>query len=419
MSLKTAHSDAPRAYFDARAGSYWWRLDSGRFLPLDTSQTKLQFRKLGLQKDSFDQTGLNDLERALAIAQIERYVDYAAPLAGHKAGMFTTAAGLRVLCTVDSAPIFAEKMVTVHLDRFLGELLGDQVPRLLAWLKVARESLLAGDFKPGQLLALAGPSNCGKSLLQALITEWLGGRSARPYRYMVGETQFNGDLAQAEHLLLEDDNASTDIRTRRNFGARIKEFTVVKDMSIHAKGKQALTLPTFRRLSLSCNDEPENLSILPPMDVSLLDKVMLLKCSPAKLSEDRAKNWQRLAGELPGLAYQLAKWRIPEDMACPRFGVSAYQHPALLSMLMDLSPEARLLSLIDEVIFAKADGAPWTGSAEQLEKELRSSPFCFAVERLLYFSTACGVYLERLRKTDRVDYRTLQGRKVWTILAAK
>ena len=89
---------------------------------------------------------------------------------------------------------------------------------------------------------LAGPRDCGKSLLQSLLTILFGGRSAKPYRYMTGETSFNADLFGAEHLVIEDEQPNTDIRARRNFGAQIKEFTSNPMQSCHGKFREAVGL---------------------------------------------------------------------------------------------------------------------------------------------------------------------------------
>ena len=35
-----------------------------------------------------------------------------------------------------------------------------------------------------------------------------GGRAARPYQFMSGLTSFNSDLFEAEHLMIEDEQAS-------------------------------------------------------------------------------------------------------------------------------------------------------------------------------------------------------------------
>lgn len=418
---------APLLFYDLQRGAYWRELPvMRRYVPLDQASARLHLREAGLSKEEHD-GALNQIDKALFVCQTERAVDYAGPIAGHRKGLFQTGGGLRVLVTAEPPAVFDkptdESDPATLLDFFERLLGGAQTVRLLCWLKVAAESLRKGDFRPGQMLLLAGPSGCGKSLLQAIVTEFLGGRSAKPYRYMIGETAFNGELAAAEHLVIEDENASTDIRSRRKFGTAIKEMCVNRELSIHGKGKQAISLPTFRRMTCSVNDEPENLMICPPLDASIEDKIMLFRCSPdaAPSGEDRKCNWDRFCAEIPGLRQHVAKLRIPAKMRCSRYGVASYHHPELLEVLSDVSPEARLLGLIDEILFSQACRKDWredwSGSAEQLERDLRSSPFAANVDRLLYFSTAAGVYLGRLKAQhpDRFAMIRTANRREWTI----
>ncbi len=408
---------APILYFD-RTGDYWLEVRPGNFLPLTSKDCKLHLRVAGLSKEEFVGP-LNQLERAFYVAQLERSLDYSGPLAGHPVGPFTTTDGRRVLVTSGPRFIAAKEGDTEHLNRLCAELLGtEQTEFLFCWLKCARDSMLRQDFRPGQLLALAGPSGCGKSLLQAIIGEWLGGRTAKPYRYMIGETAFNGDLAGAEHWCIEDENSSTDIRQRRKFGASIKEAVVNKEISVHAKGRQAVTLPTFRRTTLSVNDEPENLSILPPLDASLADKLMLFRCERANIGADRLATWAQLTGELPALAFELDRFKIRKELKDSRYGVKAFHNPELVECLTSLSPEQRLLNLIDDVVFEKEEDLPFVGSTEQLEKALRSSQFSFSVDKLLNYSSACGVYLGRLaaRLPGRFSKEKKRSGAVWRIL---
>lgn len=422
------HTDppAPTIYFDANSSNYWMELVPGRFTELAEKDVKRHLMLKGIHVNLKDDIGLTEGGRIFAQCQVRRCCEYAGPLAGHKVGSFKTSDGRLVLVTSPSTPIEPKRGPCDRLERFLGELLGDeQSVFFLAWLKVGYESQIDGDFKPGQLLALFGKSGCGKSLLQSLITEFFGGRSAKPYSFMIGDTKFNSDLAKAEHLMIEDENASHDIRSRRKFGTSIKEFTVNKEMRIHGKGLEAITLPTFKRLTSSGNSEAENLMILPPMDDSILDKIILFKCGPTTLSNDRKKNWKQLAGELPQLAHHLLQMKIPKAMQDARFGVRAYHNPELMEILNAVSPEHRLLSLIDEILWTgKPDAAEIDQhrlTAEQLEQKLRNSTFGFAVEKLLYFSSACGVYLARLasKYPDRFEQRKTQGKTVWLIQRPK
>ncbi len=412
----------PEFYFDAMGSGYWLKLPSSRFLNLGASDIKLHLRHAGYDDGKVD-FGLNPVEFVMYKSQIEKSVSYAGPLGGHRIGKFSTSSGETILITQQPRPdVFERPKVKPapcpFIETFLNELLGpEQMQFCLYWLKLAVQSLRDGEFKPGQLVALAGPSQCGKSFFHFFVTELLGGRSAKAHQYMMGKTPFNRDLAEVEHLVIEDEQSSTNTATRREFGNAIKQMTVNVEFRIHGKGKQAITLPNFRRVTLSVNDEPENLAILPPLDNSIIDKIMLFKCRVAtNLSNDYKKNRERLRKELPAFVAQLDAFQIPKKFADNRFGVKAYLNPELVNALSDLSPEVRLMNLIDEVVF-KNRVTEWVGSADALERQLRGSDMQFAIEALVKFSSAVGVYLERLTKKmpERFDGCKNTGKTIWTI----
>jgi energy-coupling factor transporter ATP-binding protein EcfA2 len=408
-------------FYDNRGGSYWWKLNQDRYLSLSSGDVKNHLKRKGMHTDLKDDFGLSDGDRVLSTAQIERHVDYAGPLAGHKAGFFEAPGGVRVLVTQSCRPAQPGKATKCpRWEKFLGELIGHTAPQLeifLGWMKSAHASLCECDFRPGQFLVLAGPPNCGKSFLQHLITQVLGGRHAKPYRYMTGNTQFNYDLAGAEHLIIADDVASFDIRTRRAFGEQIKDFVVNAEMSIHQKGRDAKTLPTFRRMTASVNDQPESLMILPPLNESLMDKITLLLCEPAALAEDRKENHAAFMAELSAFVAFLKRWTLPKNLREKRCGVVAYHHPNLLEILNEASPEHRLDALILQAIEFKEPVAEWRGTAEQLESELRGSRFAFAADKIFNFSSAAGTYLSRLRlkSPERYESRKVRGQTLWII----
>ena len=378
----------------------------------------LHLKRSGLSTDAYVGQ-LHEIDNAKAVAQIERSVDYAGPLAGHKCGMFNAADGRKLLVTSSPKLIEPKRGKWPTLRKFFEQLLGTADEVLFAWMKVSLESLESGDMRPGQMIVFAGEAGCGKSLCQQIITQLLGGRCEKPFRYMVGDTPFNGDLGQAEHWCIEDEHGSTDIRTRRKFGTAIKDVCANTLLSLHRKGAQALSLPVFRRITMSVNSEPENLQIIPPLDGSLLDKITIFSCGRADVDSNRERAWKAFTGELSAFVYWLSNdFIIPQGMKCKRFGVKAYQDEALLNQLSSESPEQRLLNIVDEVIFdVKKDLAPEIVTADELERRLRSSPFNFTVEKLLYFSSACAVYLQRLetKTPSRISSSREWGKRKWTI----
>ena len=420
-------------FYDTQSRQYWLRFGTGPFRELDGRSVKTQFMLEGEELKLKNDIGLEAGDRMLAIAQRERSLLYAGPIAGHKIGLFETASGEKVLVTSEARLIQPKPGPIVWWDKFLGELFrpaptepteqakpAEQADQFLYWLKCSLESLEAGTFRPGQFLVLAGESGCGKSLLQTLLTRLFGGRVAQPYRYMSGRTPFNGDLAKAEHLMISDESGAIDIKSRRDFGEHIKNRVANAEMSIHRKYGEAITLPVWNRVTASLNNQAEALMILPPMNKSLADKIHLFYCQRAEVGEDRAATMEAAAAEMPALVAHVRRLRIPAKFKDSRYGVKAYHNEELVAMLASYSPEITLGELIDEVIEWDLEKVPshWRGTASELEKLLRKSELGFKAERLFSgFSNSCGTYLGRLAATmpERITSKKNKGKTVWTI----
>jgi hypothetical protein len=456
QQTKKAQEKKLELFFDHRDSSYLLKI-SGRYVSLKKSDLFMHLRVMGFRDDVFISCGegsLRELDHVLYMTQQKQMIDYAGSLAGHRVGVFGDGSNRRFLVTDECSGVWADLQPKPPQPKLFIEavqelLPGGQWTYFCHWLAVALRSLRRGDFRPGQVAVLAGPAKCGKSLMQNWITEILGGRSANPFRYMMGLTQFNKDLIGAEHWQIEDPATTTDIRARRQFGSMLKECTVNRDISIHQKGKDALSLPMFRRVTISVNDEPENLAVVPPLDPSIRDKVFLFHCSPIQKAFERfraeegtttlpgipsvmasgeldsASIWKAVQEETPLVrAWLLSKFKnIPEDLRDDRFGIVAWHHPDLRSELSALAPETRLLQLVDVVLWEedKDQGMidqKWEGKSMDLEAELRSSPrFSYEAEKVLRFNGACPAYLGKLSKTQpaRISKRVINGYTLWTI----
>ena len=420
--------EPPEAYFDSFRQHYWVQDDRKRWMPYNEMSLKRLFKAAGISAKVGDDEMVSALDRAILNTQQARNVDYAASLAGYQKGIYEIL-GSRVL-VVDSPNLIKGRpgkweTLMLMLHGLLVDENVDQSVYLFGWLKVALESLHAGHRRPGQALAVAGPKDCGKSLLQKLITELLGGRMASPYQFMTAQTPFNGEMFRAEHLVVEDNAASTDIRARRTFGALLKTITVNDHQPCYSKGKQAVSLTPFWRLTISVNCEPENLMVLPPVDDSIEDKLILLRAfnspmpMPTGTMEERRRFWDQLVSELPAFVHFLQEWEIPAALRSQRFGITHYHNPALLRTLDDLAPESQLLELIDSELFSGPAAGAWEGKADALEKRLTGSESSsvYEVRRLLSYRSACGSYLGRLEKKHpaRVGRRTVHGSTIWTL----
>jgi hypothetical protein len=417
------------AFFDTGRNLYWILNQRGGWIALNETQFKRILKQRNVSPIVPKGSYVSPLDERLIEIQQTCDVQYAGALAGHAAGIYD-AGERRILIT--ESPHIIEPLpgewptVRTLIDGLLHDLDFDQRPYLYGWLKVAFEALSARRLRPGQLLVLAGVHDCGKSLLQNLITLMFGGRAAKPYQFMSGLTPFNSDLFEAEHLMIEDEQASYDIRSRRNFGAQLKNITATEWQRCHAKNRVAISLAPFWRLSMSVNDEPENLMVLPPIDDSIEDKLIILRAfkspmpMPTATLEQRGAFWQKLEGEVPAFLDYLTRWEIPIKLRSERFGITHFHHPEILQAIDNLAPEFRLLRLIDEWLFeAYENGATWEGSAEQLERELcaDNSKCRHEARKLFTFNTACGVYLSRLAKKhpERFGYSRSANARTWKI----
>lgn len=277
----------------------------------------------------------------------------------------------------------------------------DQTHYFYSWLKVAAESLYRGkpgDYQAGQCCIFAGPRNCGKSRIQHwIVTGLLGGRSADPGPYLFGDTDFNGEWLEGEHLLMEDPATSTATKDRVFFGERVKQTVISDKKRIHTKRKTALNLEPFYRLSISVNDDPDKIRVLPLLTPDMKDKVHLFLCRQAKMPmptttlEERVAFKGKIMSELPAfLWWLLNKYEIPATIREDRMGVASWRHPTIEREMFEDTPAAELLKLIDL--------AQWDGSyLWELES---ASPLPQAWE-----GTALDLELLLTGKTEREDSR--------------
>lgn len=361
------------------------------------------------------------------------FVEMATPLAGYSKGVYSFD-GHRILVTSSPNIIKPQAGSCRTIERLISGMFGpEQSLYLYAWLKVAYEALASGTFVPGQLLVLAGPKDTGKSMFQSLIlTAILGGRAARPYRYMTMQTTFNADLFKAEHLYMGDEKPALHIEERQAFGNAIKDLIVNSIQSFHPKGVDAkvIPLPPFWRMSLSLNDEPQNLMVLPPLEDSILDKMMLFKvampdCLPQDIGEERAKFSETIKQELPCLIYDLIHFSIPQHMRGGRMGVKAYFNPDLVASVEDLSRETQLMTLVEEGLFHNGNYKNvecWEGTATELSSKLKEVGSSVASEMKSTFTNSAwtGRTLTNIEKSrshnGSVTSRMLHGRRLFTVL---
>ena len=414
-------------YYDKNNKEYMLKNQRKCWLSLSESQFKKELAHRGMRPKKEKGENVSEADQFIIRLRDTRDVDYVGSLAGYPSGLYEIEER-RILVTDSPVIIQPSPGTWENIDAIVSGLFLDerynQRDYFFAWLKIAYESLQTNKLRPGQVLAMCGPHNCGKSLLQLLITRILGGRSAKPYDFMVDSTSFNSEMFKAEHLCIEDESASTDIRARRAFGAQIKQISACYTQRCHKKNHEALTLTPFWRLTISINDEPENLMVLPPIDDSIEDKIIILRAAsfpmpmPSETNEEQQALWKQLISELPSFLDFLRNWQIPDLVRGQRYGVTHFHHPELLQTIDSMAPEHSLLTMIDTVLFDSPMSAPWTGTSEDLKRLIYTNDSLSSdAHKLLNWTHAAGTYLGRLAKKlpQRISCVRTRNNRVWTI----
>lgn len=400
-------------WYSVGTGEFWRRNADGAWIAYNDSQFRRYLEYCGFDSKKQKWETISQVSRMMVQIHDSRRVDFAGEVGGFNPGIYEMLNN-RVLVTKGPRVPQPKRGSSDTIKTLISQLLGKQWKYFYAWIKSTYEALAAGaPWRSGQALIIAGPSGCGKSLMQSLITEMLGGRCCKPYGYLTGKTEFNNTLFATEHWMVEDEANDTSFKARRFFAAKLKNAIANLVQECTKKGKDSIRVTPFVRMTVTLNDNPESLMVLPPIDEDVRDKMILLKASKATIPGaendpmSRIRFWDKLRSEIPAFIAAMRQWKIPDDMRDVRWGCKGWLNPDLTRDVDELAPEARLLNLIDTCGFWSDFRNFFEGSAYELEKELRQCDKQGEVTSLLKFNSACGTYLTRLstKRRDRVEVR--------------
>jgi hypothetical protein len=405
-------------------GDYWIQDNRERWLSLPLASIRRHLRKAGFS-DAKGPTGVSQLEEELIDIELSRNVEFAGALAGYSQGIHTVC-GQKILVAVSPSPPVPVEGDSQLIQRWLLGMFGDEQALIVCgWLKSAIISLKAGDRRPGQSLAIAGPTGCGKSKFQSeIVTPLLGGRHCNPYAFMTSKSPFNAETFRAEHLACEDEQSSTKITDRNNFGAKLKALVSNDSAQYHQKHRDPLMFTPFWRVTISLNSGSEDLLVLPPIEGALAEKISLLQARefdwpmPVETPEQFQVFLAEVRSQIPAFAWWLLnEFELPSKWYDRRYGVKAYHNTELLASLNELSPESQLLEIIDSELFKGFEPKVWKGTAANLQTRLLDSDAKYRVEKLIQYPSACGKYLNRLerRKPKRFKLGSKDGYTTYTI----
>lgn len=338
-------------YFQPESGKYYfWNsfIEQWQVAAPDHIDTLLQttHKQSGLVEKG---SRLSEAKIMMERIRIERPVDAVAALGWETPGIHRID-GQTVLVTKGAKLIEPKEGSWQVTQNLIPNMFREQTPYFLGWLKTAVQGLYGprDQRRYGQALILCGAKGCGKSVLQTkVITGALGGRMGRPFGWLAGQTDFNSELFECVHLSIEDEYAQWDLKSRREFGAGLKRLTANVDQKLHRKGLPAYTMRPYWRVTISLNDDGDNMHVLPPIDASLEDKIIMLQCGFHGTGLGSPDLGLKLEEELPAfLHYLLNVYELPAAYKSDRYGVKEFIHPTLQELLNDTDPNLVLNEVV-------------------------------------------------------------------------
>ena len=364
----------------------------------------------------------DDIDEIMERIELDQAVDWQGSIAGHQRGLHKIN-GKSFLVMDEPALIDPAEGETPLLNSIISQAFPDDDARaiFLSWLRDGVLAVQKSHHHPAPMLVMAGERNAGKSLIAFIVQQCLGGRASNPMKTWSGKTLWNDDLLRAELLLIDDSEASTDIRARKSLGANFKESIYGGNIKIQTRGKTAMDMRPVWRVMICCNETPENLAVIPPLEEGIEDKIILLKVKkietpmPAQSVDEKAAFSQALKAELPAFVHSLLSLVTPDHLQDDRDGVTAWKDAELLNAINEISPEHRLECLLilalDKGAMNILRGESEFMSAAEIQAALtnRDNPAHDQAKGLLNHSSACGRILSTLA---RGGSHTVTGSKI-------
>ena len=250
----------------------------------------------------------------------------------------------------------------------------EQLQFFLSWLAYGYQHALKGQPRNGQAVFLAGEVNQGKTLVSNVLVGDLFGGHIDASDYLLGESKFNKELFEVGLWTVDDTLPSSDPRKQQLYSAMLKKIPANYSFQYHPKFRDQFMLPWAGRVLITCNADPESIRILPDVEMSLLDKVMLFKV--ATLDRDFTDAATQIRAELPFFARFLQDYAIPSECrGDARFGVKCYHHEELLEEARQSGRTAgfaELLEIFRRSFFSNGGEDEWVGNATELKQAMLS-----------------------------------------------
>jgi hypothetical protein len=217
----------------------------------------------------------------------------------------------------------------------------------LAWLQRAYASGVAGKLLKGQAMVLAGGVGKGKTLLSVRMVGALLGGFSDASHYLLSASNFNKEMLEQPLWTIDDGVAANDPQAALRFSETIKSAVANPFFTYRAMYKDGLKVGWDGRVLITCNDDVSSIRIIPNLDDSIIDKIIVLSFAEG-VREFPPNVEEVIARELPYFARWLLDWQPPAEITgATRFGINSYIHEGLRVKALHAGGVSDVMELID------------------------------------------------------------------------
>ena len=367
---------------------FWERLDNGRTVPRTREDVRVRF------------VGKHHLSRAVPRGATASEVDLAINtiletklVAGGVPFIFDKRVvvpfmGERYVNTSIRKPTKAAKdpvrwgeefpFITSLLEGMLGP---KQLPYWLSWVSRFYKSAVSGEPSPGHAVFLIGVPGCGKTFINENVLDILfGGHSACGDFLMGQDGGFNQRHFDYGIWTCDDRVPASDARKFQHYTSTVKSIVANSVFTSNEKYLRAGQLRWNGRLSVTANFSHEDARMIPELNESMRDKIMVFRALNHKVKfDDKKTNRLVCRREVPHLARYLLDYETPEELRSTRFGVKGYVDSEVEDLCLAQGRHNYFLELMDlfkDEYFSKDDPSrtEWEGNATELLAKCANLP---------------------------------------------
>lgn len=368
-------------------GQGYWELVDGKFHNRKKDDVSLRLRvAYGLNNRAQKGTKYSEVDEALSSIMTNKVVDAAVPFVYNKdeivsfnGGSYLNLSQVRVATPDPNPQQWGQNFpfIASVIDGVYGSVQGEYFK---AWLSRFYQGAYVGKPEAGHAVFTVGGPGVGKSFIfTAIVSELMGGHTPAG-KFLMGETAYNASKF-AKGLWTIDDNVPAATAAKyRHYTSTVKSLVANAVFESEEKFQKAGEVEWTGRLCVTANYTQEDIRMIPELDISIRDKVMVFKANQHKVKfHDKFTNMDLVRKEIPFFAKWLLDYQVPAKIkGTSRFGVQYYIHPNLEDFLLDNSPHAYVVEIIDifrNHFFSAGNGPTvWKGTTSEFLKEVGSYP---------------------------------------------